>query len=375
MEHRYSTAFLLIIGVLLIAVYLISALSSEDIDTLCNVENSVLYRLGGEWICGNLTGNFNNINVAYTNQSNNFIKNNSFNTTTTRFYDILANNGINLLLNNEFNSNLNNWTQVIGSWSTSVDGDDYYATITAGVPPLPMLSQNFNCIVGRTYLVKIIYGYTASGGVTIYMGGNSLYLIPSTPKKTGTGYITCSSATTTFNISAGFPFESPRLYDVELSINPIAEFIDVNILNTFQVNDILSNSYVMKSNPNYKIIMSGDDLLFYINGIGSVLMGPTTFNIGLRTFINNKPLIVSGVNSNLSVQTLALINTTLINSDILTRKINTTQQINTNTNFSVNNVQGITKGMNIVKSVDLIGLTKVMCDLNFTGGILYSTTC
>ena len=55
--------------------------------------------------------------------------------------------------------------------------------------------------------------------------------------------------------------------------------------------------------------------------------------------------------------------------------LNSTGNINAQTNFSVNNVQGITKGMTILKDVDLIGLTKTYCDLNFTGGILTSSTC
>jgi hypothetical protein len=49
--------------------------------------------------------------------------------------------------------------------------------------------------------------------------------------------------------------------------------------------------------------------------------------------------------------------------------------INATIGFGVNGKSGITGNYTILKDVDLVGLTKTYCSMNFTGGILFSSTC
>lgn len=49
--------------------------------------------------------------------------------------------------------------------------------------------------------------------------------------------------------------------------------------------------------------------------------------------------------------------------------------INATSGLGVNGNSGITGNYTILKEVDLVGLTKTYCSMNFTGGILFSSTC
>lgn len=73
MDHKYSTISL--IG--LIAILTIGAVisfESEDIDEICKENESIIYKLKGEWVCGKM---FNTTTKTKLNMMNYNITNNS----------------------------------------------------------------------------------------------------------------------------------------------------------------------------------------------------------------------------------------------------------------------------------------------------------
>jgi hypothetical protein len=47
----------------------------------------------------------------------------------------------------------------------------------------------------------------------------------------------------------------------------------------------------------------------------------------------------------------------------------------TSSGYLWNNNAGITKEIQILKDVDLVGLTKTYCNITYSGGIVTNTTC
>lgn len=90
MNHKNSTYILIALGLFALMTIIATALESEDLDEICNSDNSVLFRYGGRWMCGslnntivnyttnNITNIFNNYSL-YANNSN-FVGGRSVNT-------------------------------------------------------------------------------------------------------------------------------------------------------------------------------------------------------------------------------------------------------------------------------------------------------
>ena len=51
MKHEYSTIILLGLIAIFGLTFLVSAISSEEVDILCDTDNSMLVRINGEWQC------------------------------------------------------------------------------------------------------------------------------------------------------------------------------------------------------------------------------------------------------------------------------------------------------------------------------------
>lgn len=55
MKHEYSTIFIFFLLFIAGSVLIVVGLSSSDIDTICNVNDSILRRTNGTWQCGSET--------------------------------------------------------------------------------------------------------------------------------------------------------------------------------------------------------------------------------------------------------------------------------------------------------------------------------
>jgi hypothetical protein len=55
--------------------------------------------------------------------------------------------------------------------------------------------------------------------------------------------------------------------------------------------------------------------------------------------------------------------------------LNVTGNVTANGIYKIGNQNGINGNFTILKDVDLIGLTKTYCNLNFSGGILVGSSC
>jgi len=74
MNHKYSTYAIVLILFICAIGFSLAFLESSDLDEVCDVDNSIFFRINGSWGCGNLTDTeinvtINNITNLYTNWS------------------------------------------------------------------------------------------------------------------------------------------------------------------------------------------------------------------------------------------------------------------------------------------------------------------
>lgn len=215
----------------------------------------------------------------------------------------------------------------LGNYNTAIGGNALYETV-----------GNYNLGIGYGSMGSI--GYTGTQSMTANTGIGAYTM----------GHLQSGAYNTALGYSSGFGLSS--------GANNVFIGYSSGYFQTTGSNLLLIDSYYRGNSTN--------------ETSQSIIVGQMNINLLFQNLTFNAN---TKVNGNLNVTNQAVINSTIISNDITTRNINATGNINTQANFSVNNIQGITGGYTILKDVDLIGLTKTYCNLNFTGGILYSTTC
>jgi hypothetical protein len=358
MDHKYSTYVIIGCMVLIGIVYLISAFASEDLDQICNTNNSTLYRLGGVWICGNITSGINGINAIsiWLNNSKTLYINSSY-PQNINISNITSKNIINTGSNiNDGNSNTGKLINIgitggsnetgsiitlgTGNGGSSVSGvgkagGTYTGTTGSGSNAYDFVSDDI-AGNGGNYLFTTGNGGNAKFGSSIITGGK------------GGDYTIQTGSGGTADSGSGFKTGgSGGDYYIKTGSGGTGTTVSGTPGNFYIFEGgVIEFSFIPKR---FSLVYDNSKIYFGESADASIYYDGVNMIINPKEVGSGKFKVLSGLNA--------------------------TEIINTQQNFSVNNIQGITGGYTILKDVDLIGLTKTYCNLNFTGGILYSSTC
>jgi hypothetical protein len=117
-----------------------------------------------------------------------------------------------------------------------------------------------------------------------------------------------------------------------------------------------------------RTVIDGLTTRFNLAGVEKIQLASTGLN-----FIDSFPINLGDAQD--ATITYTGVDLNINPKSVGTGKVNINGNLSVDSNYMVGGINGLTKNMTIVKSVDLVGLTKVMCDLNFVGGILIGSTC
>lgn len=242
MNHKNSTYLLIGIVFLMVTVYLISALSSDDIDTICNIDNNILYRYNGEWICGAL-------NDTVINQTVNNITNiyNNLSEFSNYCYDILPNNDINL-----------------SNYDLTTTG-----VLTAGSGSLVKGTGAFQTFdVWRTDGARTRLGSGATFSVLDYKTGQSLVVRSNNFAGSSTGKLTIADTLATFTTNVELGTKTLYAYSIDTDYHA---YVDGTLYagNVDTTTITADKSYITTADPDLMVLspinlQKASNLLAYV---------------------------------------------------------------------------------------------------------------